>query len=58
MWAFNTDAGLCDGGGMTASYVASAALLNGVSEIMAPNNFDSALSKAALKGPLKGPKAL
>ena len=28
---------------------------NGVSEILAPNNFDSALSKAALKGPLKGP---
>ena len=26
---------------------------NGVSEIMAPNNFGSALSKAVLKGPLK-----
>ena len=27
---------------------------SGVSEILAPNNFGSALSKAALKGPLKG----
>ena len=26
---------------------------SGVSEILAPNNFGSALSKAALKGPLK-----